>query len=167
MFDKTLFFFLSDRAFKTWIMEYFIIENSEQLSMLQNRQIIFCAFHFANYEMLPIVLGAHGIEVYTPIAFKDELFKKHTNRIEEVKERIFPVVPRIYSRTNKDGIILFRALKNNKNILLYCDTHILLTDIYAKVKMFGHEVKVSRGAGVLHKKTGIPIVPILTHLKND
>jgi lauroyl/myristoyl acyltransferase len=150
-----------------WIRNYFVIENKKYFEEIKDKPIIYCGYHFSNYEMLPIVLGNYGLEVCTPIAFKDEYFEQHVQRTNAIKGRVFPATPLIYSRSEKDGIILFRALKNNKSILLFCDTHILLADVYLTVKFLDRTIKVNRGAALLHKKTRVPIVPVLTYQKGN
>jgi lauroyl/myristoyl acyltransferase len=166
-FDKTLFFNLNDKAMSGWIRNYFVIENKIYFEEIKDKTIIYCGYHFSNFEMLPIVLGNYGLEVCTPIAFKDEYFEQHVQRTNAIKGRVFPAAPLIYSRSEKDGIILFRALKNNKSILLFCDTHILLADVYLTVKFLDRTIRVNRGAALLHKKTRVPIVPVLTYQKGN
>ena len=167
LFDKTLFFNLNVTAMSGWIGNYFVIENKKYFEEIKEKAIIYCSYHFSNFEMLPIVFGNYGLEVCTPIAYKDNYFEQHVQRTKHFKDLVFPAVPQIYSRSKKDGMILFRALKNNKSILLFCDTHILLTDAYLEVRFLGRKIKVNRGAALLHKKTGIPIVPVLTYQKRD
>jgi Bacterial lipid A biosynthesis acyltransferase len=166
-FDKTLFFNLNDKAMGEWIKKYFVIENKVYFDTIKDKTIIFCGYHFSNFEMLPIVLGNYGLEVCTPIAYKDDYFEQHVLRTKAIKDRVFPAVPQIYSRSEKDGLILFRALKNNRSILLFCDTHILLTEAYVTVRFLGRMIKVNRGAALLHKKTHVPIVPVLTYQKGN
>jgi|WetSurMetagenome_2_1015567.scaffolds.fasta_scaffold51490_2 hypothetical protein len=166
-FDKALFFNLTDKALSTWIQKYFIIENEEYFNTIKNTTIIYCGYHFSNFEMLPIVFGNYGVEVCTPIAYKDEYFRQHVRRTEAMKECVFPAVPQLYSRSEKDGLLLFRALKNNKSILLFCDTHIVLTDSFLRVKFLGRMIRANRGAALLQKKTHVPIVPVLTYQKRN
>jgi lauroyl/myristoyl acyltransferase len=167
-FDKTLFFRLNYDALGRWIRNYFVLEN--QISVIEetkDKGVIFCGYHFGSFETLPIVFGNIGIEVCSPVAYKDEYFEQHVKRIEVVKGRVFPVVPRLYSRSEKDGLILYRALREGKSILLFCDTHILLTENYLTVQLMGRSIKVNRGAAALHKKTHVPIVPVLTYQKRN
>jgi lauroyl/myristoyl acyltransferase len=166
-FDKTLFFNLKDKALGGWIRKYFVIENEKYFEEIKDKAIIFCGYHFSNFEMLPIVLGNRGVEVCTPIAYKDGVFEQHLQRTNAIKGRVFPVVPQLYSRSEKDGLSLFRALINDKSILLFCDTHMLLTDNYYTVKLLGRTIKVNHGAALLHKKTHVPIVPVLTYQKRN
>lgn len=166
-FDKTLFLKLNFNALDKWLSHYFIIEDEEYLKKLQEQRIIFCGYHLGGFESLPYILAKYGIEVHSPVAYKGEFFSQLIERTNTMKDCIITKVPHLLSRSEKDGLLLYRALKNEKSILLFCDTHILLSDVYLNVRFMGKTIKVNRGAALLHKRTQTPIVPVLTHQRGN
>lgn len=163
IFDKTLFFKLNYNSLDYWLNKYFVIENKDYFKQVLGKKVIYCSYHTCGFELLPFILAGHGLELLAPVAYKDDFFMKLIDRNEEIKKYLNYTVPKLLSRSEKDGIILYKALKNDKNILLFCDTHILLSDDFIDVFFLGTIIKVNRGAALLHKRTKAPIVPVLTY----
>lgn len=168
-FDKTLFFKLGHRNLSTWLDKFFIVENMEILlkNVERNKGIILCGFHTGNYNLLPFVLAKNHFEVHTPVVLEEGGTEIVVERIKKIAQEAFPLKMHIYKRGKYDGVRLFRVLKRGGIILLYCDTHIALTNDLVEVEFFGRRIKMNQGVAFLHKKTNSPIIPVLTYNRGD
>jgi lauroyl/myristoyl acyltransferase len=168
-FDKTLFFELGYRNLRTWLDKFFIVENMEILlrNIKQNKGTILCGFHTGNYYSSPFVLAKNHFEVHTPVVLEEGGIEIVVERIKKIDQEAFPLKMHIYKRGKYDGVRLFRVLKKGGIILLYCDTHIALTNDLMEVEFFGRRIRANRGVVFLHKKTNSPIIPVLTYNRGN
>jgi len=168
-FDRTLFFKLGYRNLSTWLDKFFIVENMEILlkNVEQNKGTILCGFHTGNYYSCPFVLAKNHFEVHTPVVLEEGGIEIVVERVKKIDQEAFPLKMHFYRRGKYDGIRLFRVLKKGGIILLYCDTHIALTNDLMEVEFFGRMIKMNKGVAFLHKKTNSPIMPVLTYNRGN
>jgi lauroyl/myristoyl acyltransferase len=113
------------------------------------------------------VLAKNHFEVHTPVVLEEGGIEIVVERIKKIDQEAFPLKTHIYKRGKYDGVRLFRVLKKGGIILLYCDTHIALTNDLIEVEFFGRRIRANRGVAFLHKKTNSPIIPVLTYNRGN
>ena len=165
IYDRIMYFSLSFKNLKRWFDHYFVIENLHYFdsAINQNKGVILCGFHSGSYNLLPFIIASRGYEIHSPTLFDADFHKQIVERTKQIDAKGFSLKSHIYNRSNEDGIKLYRVLKEKGTILLFCDTHVFLTDDLLTVDFLNTKIKTNRGLAFFHKRTHSPIVPILTY----
>ena len=141
--------------------EGMIIEGKNKLyaAYEEKKGLILISGHFGNWELIPTWLAINGYEITT-------VFQRQSNRganlfFKELRNNLG--TSPVYQSTSVTKLI--RHLRNGKILILASDQNAGIKGEF--VDFFNHPASTPRGADVLHKKTGAPIITAFCYRESN
>ncbi|MFN2507432.1 MAG: lysophospholipid acyltransferase family protein [Chthoniobacterales bacterium] len=146
--------FWSPRLTREKLPEIFDLADVDPLKRERgDRGFIFACLHYGGFEWIALALGLHGFDcTVVTQAFKNPLLNDTFNRLREVSG---------HQTIRREGAILrlFKALQNNRSVVLAVDLTVSAKLPSVPITCFGMQTCVTFAHAFLHKRTGAPIIP--------
>ena len=169
-FHRFYYFYARIKDLDTYYSKKFILKNREIYDREKARGIgvILCSFHTGYFSGLPMALARNNIAVKTPVVMEDASYTELQERMTRVVDIFNMDADSLLNRSDRATLHkLAGALKTNRDILLFVDTHVQNSGNPIAVDFFGRKIKVNKGAAYFHKKFKTPLIPVTLELSGN